>query len=119
VIVRKDTPTSYHHAVVVDDALKGVTQLTRGRDLSAANRLHRLLQLHLGLSEPVYHHHMLIVGPTAVNSRRVRGSVAKKSQNQGTVPGWRPQTLPDAIVFCNFMRHRKGEFSLLINFFSA
>jgi glutamyl-Q tRNA(Asp) synthetase len=61
VIVRKDVPTSYHLAVVVDDAWQGVTHVTRGRDLYATTGLHRLLQALLGLPEPVYHHHRLIV----------------------------------------------------------
>ena len=61
VIVRKDVPTSYHLAVVVDDAWQGVTHVTRGRDLLAATDLHRLLQVLLDLPEPVYHHHRLIL----------------------------------------------------------
>ncbi len=60
VIVRKDVPASYHLAVVVDDARQGVTHVTRGRDLLAATDLHRLLQVILGLPEPVYHHHRLL-----------------------------------------------------------
>jgi len=62
VIVRKETPASYHLAVVVDDAFQGVTHITRGRDLLAATDLHRLLQVLLDLPEPVYHHHRLILG---------------------------------------------------------
>jgi glutamyl-Q tRNA(Asp) synthetase len=61
VIVRKDVATSYHLAVVVDDAWQGVTHVTRGRDLYPATDLHRLLQVLLGLPEPVYRHHRLIV----------------------------------------------------------
>ncbi len=60
VIVRKDTPTSYHLSVVVDDARQGVTHVTRGRDLYAATDLHRLLQVLLDLPEPRYHHHRLL-----------------------------------------------------------
>lgn len=61
VLVRKDIPTSYHLAVVVDDAMQGVTHVVRGRDLYAATAIHRLLQVLLGLPAPVYHHHALIV----------------------------------------------------------
>lgn len=61
VLVRKDVPTSYHLAVVVDDAWQGVTHIVRGRDLYPATDLHRLLQVLLDLPEPVYHHHRLIV----------------------------------------------------------
>lgn len=60
VIVRKDIPASYHLAVVVDDARQGITHVTRGLDLLAATDVHRLLQVLLGFSEPVYHHHRLI-----------------------------------------------------------
>jgi glutamyl-Q tRNA(Asp) synthetase len=60
VIVRKDTPSSYHLAVVVDDAWQGVSHVTRGRDLYTATHLHRLLQVLLGLPEPAYRHHRLI-----------------------------------------------------------
>jgi len=60
VIARKDIATSYHLAVVVDDAAQGVTHITRGQDLEAATDLHRLLQTLLGLPAPVYHHHRLI-----------------------------------------------------------
>lgn len=61
VLVRKDIPTSYHLAVVVDDAMQGVTHVVRGRDLYHATSIHRLLQCLLGLPAPVYHHHALIV----------------------------------------------------------
>jgi glutamyl-Q tRNA(Asp) synthetase len=60
VILRKDVPASYHLAVVVDDARQGITHVTRGRDLYPATDLHRLLQVLLGVPEPLYHHHRLI-----------------------------------------------------------
>ena len=63
VIVRKDTPTSYHLACVVDDARQDITHVVRGQDLYAATGLHRLLQVLLGIHPPVYHHHRLLVGP--------------------------------------------------------
>lgn len=63
VIVRRDTPASYHLAVVVDDALQGVTHVVRGKDLEAATDLHRLLQVLLGLPAPRYHHHALLTDP--------------------------------------------------------
>jgi glutamyl-Q tRNA(Asp) synthetase len=60
VILRKDVPASYHLAVVVDDARQGITHVVRGRDLYRATGLHRLLQVLLGLPEPLYRHHRLI-----------------------------------------------------------
>ncbi len=60
VLARKDTPASYHLAVTVDDALQGVTLVTRGEDLVPATDIHRLLQALLGLPVPEYHHHHLL-----------------------------------------------------------
>jgi glutamyl-Q tRNA(Asp) synthetase len=60
VVARKETPTSYHLAVVVDDAAQGVTHVVRGRDLYLATAAHILLQRLLGLPSPVYRHHRLI-----------------------------------------------------------
>jgi glutamyl-Q tRNA(Asp) synthetase len=61
VLARKEMPTSYHLAVVIDDALCGVTDVVRGQDLFWATSIHRLLQAALGLPEPAYHHHRLIL----------------------------------------------------------
>jgi glutamyl-Q tRNA(Asp) synthetase len=63
VLARKETPTSYHLAVTVDDAAQGVTDVVRGVDLFEATHVHRLLQALLGLPTPRYHHHPLLVGP--------------------------------------------------------
>ena len=60
VLARKETPTSYHLAVTFDDAVQGVTLVTRGRDLFAATHVHRLLQALLGLPVPRWHHHALV-----------------------------------------------------------
>lgn len=62
VLSRSDAPSSYHLSVVVDDALQGVTHVVRGLDLFAATGLHRLLQHLLGLPEPLYRHHRLVLG---------------------------------------------------------
>jgi len=61
VLGRKETPTSYHLAVVVDDALQGVTHVVRGHDLFRATGVHRLLQALLDLPAPAYHHHRLVL----------------------------------------------------------
>ena len=60
VLARKDIGTSYHIACVTDDALQGITHVTRGHDLFHATSVHRLLQQLLELPVPVYHHHRLI-----------------------------------------------------------
>lgn len=60
ILARKDTPASYHLAVVVDDALQGVTDVVRGQDLFWATSVHRLLQRLLDLPAPRYRHHVLL-----------------------------------------------------------
>jgi glutamyl-Q tRNA(Asp) synthetase len=60
VLARKDCPTSYHLSVCVDDAVQGITCVTRGEDLFYATHLHRLLQELLSLPVPEYHHHPLL-----------------------------------------------------------
>ena len=61
VLARKEAPTSYHLSAVLDDALQGVTDIVRGQDLFWSTSIHRLLQALLGLPEPAYHHHKLIL----------------------------------------------------------
>lgn len=61
ILARKDAPASYHLAVTVDDAAQGVTDVVRGRDLFHPTAVHRLLQALLGLPEPRYHHHRLLL----------------------------------------------------------
>jgi glutamyl-Q tRNA(Asp) synthetase len=60
ILARKETPTSYHLSVVVDDALQDVSEVVRGQDLFHATSVHRLLQALVGLPEPAYRHHVLI-----------------------------------------------------------
>jgi glutamyl-Q tRNA(Asp) synthetase len=85
ILARKETPTSYHLSVVIDDALQGVTEVVRGQDLFQATSVHRLLQHLLGLPEPAYRHHRLIrdaaghklsksTGATGLRELRVAGA---------------------------------------------
>jgi glutamyl-Q tRNA(Asp) synthetase len=60
ILARKETPTSYHLSVVIDDALQGVTEVVRGWDLFWSTSVHRLLQALLGLPQPIYRHHRLM-----------------------------------------------------------
>jgi glutamyl-Q tRNA(Asp) synthetase len=60
ILARREVRTSYHLAVVVDDAAQGVTHVVRGKDLYHATSVHRVLQTLLGLPAPVYQHHRLI-----------------------------------------------------------
>jgi glutamyl-Q tRNA(Asp) synthetase len=60
VLARKDAPASYHLCVTHDDAVQGVTLVTRGEDLKPATHLHRLLQTLMGWPAPAYAHHPLL-----------------------------------------------------------
>jgi len=74
VVVRRDTPTSYHLSVVVDDADQAITHVTRGRDMEAATDIHVLLQMLLGLPSPIYTFHPLILDATGDKLSKSRGS---------------------------------------------
>ncbi len=60
ILVRRETPTSYHLSVVLDDAAQGVTHIMRGKDLQGITAVHQLLQRLLGLSTPIYAYHDLV-----------------------------------------------------------
>jgi glutamyl-Q tRNA(Asp) synthetase len=90
VLVRKDTPTSYHLAVVVDDARQGVTFVTRGMDLFAATDIHRLLQVLLGYPAPLYHHHPLL---TDEDGRKLSKSAGDTALRQLRAEGLSPRDL--------------------------
>ncbi|MCZ8177696.1 MAG: tRNA glutamyl-Q(34) synthetase GluQRS [Rhizobium sp.] len=76
VLWRSDAPSSYHLAVTVDDAAQGVTHVVRGLDLFHATSVHRLLQTLLGLPQPVYHHHRLVLGPDGRKLSKSHGDTA-------------------------------------------
>lgn len=87
VIVRKDTPTSYHLSVVHDDAQQGITHIVRGQDLEAATDLHRLLQAVLGLPSPIYYHHPLLKDSSGQKLAKSKGSKSiREMRNEGITP---------------------------------
>lgn len=91
ILVRKETPTSYHISVVVDDALQGITHIVRGADLEAATDLHVLLQKLLRLPTPLYHHHALI--------KTGEGEKLAKSKQSETLADLRARGVtPDKII---------------------
>jgi glutamyl-Q tRNA(Asp) synthetase len=88
VLARRETPTSYHLSVVVDDAAQGVTQVVRGQDLFWATSVHRLLQSLLGLPTPVYHHHRLLLDSDGRKlSKSTRATGLCELRAQGITPG--------------------------------
>ncbi|MDH4411746.1 MAG: tRNA glutamyl-Q(34) synthetase GluQRS [Rhizobium sp.] len=87
VLWRSDAPASYHLAVTVDDAAQGVSHVVRGLDLFHATSVHRLLQTLLGLPEPVYHHHRLILGPDGRKLSKSLGDTALAAlRTEGKTP---------------------------------
>ena len=84
VLARKDTPTSYHLSVVVDDALQGVTHVVRGQDLYQATSVHRVLQTLLALPAPLYHHHRLILDAEGHKlSKSTQATALRELRQQG------------------------------------
>ncbi len=87
VLARKETPTSYHLSVVMDDALQGITHVTRGMDLFEATAIHRLLQVLLDLPEPLYAHHRLLLGDDGRKLSKSLGDTGLKALREaGATP---------------------------------
>ena len=90
ILGRRDTPTSYHLAVVIDDGLQGVTDVVRGQDLFWSNSVHRLLQELLGLPAPAYRHHRLILD---ADGRKLSKSTAATGLRELRAQGLKPQDI--------------------------
>lgn len=90
VLARKDVPAGYHLAVVVDDAFQGVTLVTRGEDLLPAAHVQRLLQALLGLPQPAYAHHRLILDEQGRKFSKRDQAVTLRALRQG---GATPETV--------------------------
>ena len=87
ILARKDTPTSYHLAVVVDDAAQRITDVVRGSDLFHATSVHRLLQALLGLPAPRYHHHRLVLDADGKKlSKSTAATGLRELRGQGVSP---------------------------------
>ena len=87
VLARKDIPASYHLCVTHDDALQGITLVTRGVDLRPATGLHRLLQHIMGWPAPRYSHHALLCDSTGRRLAKRDGAVSIRSMREaGMIP---------------------------------
>jgi glutamyl-Q tRNA(Asp) synthetase len=82
VLGRKEFPASYHLAVTVDDAIQGVTLVTRGEDLATATHIHRVLQVLLGLPTPRYRHHPLLTDTAGRRLAKRDGAPTIRSMRQ-------------------------------------
>ena len=96
VLARKEIPTSYHLAVVVDDAFQDINLVTRGSDLFAATHLHRVLQALLRLPEPEYAHHKLILDENGRKFSKRDHAVTLRSLREGGVA---PAQIRDKLGF--------------------
>lgn len=106
VLVRRDTPTSYHLSVVVDDALQGVTHVVRGKDLEFATSIHVLLQKLLALPSPAYWHHSLMQDENGQKLSKSRSSLSLREEIENG--------LTRDILIQEFCKH--VEFADLLNF---
>ena len=87
ILARKETPTSYHLSVVIDDALQGITEVVRGEDLFWSTSVHRLLQALLGLPQPVYRHHRLILDAAGQKlSKSTEATGLRELRAEGATP---------------------------------
>jgi glutamyl-Q tRNA(Asp) synthetase len=87
VLARRETPTSYHLSVVIDDAAQGVTDVLRGQDLFRATGVHRLLQSLLRLPVPAYHHHRLLLDADGYKlSKSTKATGLRELRAQGVTP---------------------------------
>ena len=86
VLARKDTPTSYHLSVVVDDAQQGITHVVRGQDLYHATHIHVVLQRLLGLPSPVYYHHSLLLDAQGERFAKRNKSATLQALRKSGVP---------------------------------
>ncbi len=82
VLARKEIPTSYHLAVTVDDAIQGVTLVTRGEDLGVATHIHRLLQALLDLPTPRYRHLPLLTDASGRRLSKRDGALTIRAMRQ-------------------------------------
>ena len=76
VLKRADGLWAYQLAVVVDDALQGITQVVRGEDLADNTARQILLQQALRLDTPGYLHTPLVLGPNGEKLSKQNGAVA-------------------------------------------
>jgi glutamyl-Q tRNA(Asp) synthetase len=87
VLARKDAPASYHLCVTHDDALQGITLVTRGEDLKPATHLHRLLQELMGWPAPRYAHHCLLTDASGRRlAKRDRAATLRELRAAGRTP---------------------------------
>jgi glutamyl-tRNA synthetase/nondiscriminating glutamyl-tRNA synthetase len=97
---------AYNFAVVVDDALMGITHVIRGEDHISNTPRQLLLYEALGFSAPVFAHLSLVLGPdhsplskrhgaTSVAEFRAKGYLPEALVNYLALIGWSPRASSD------------------------
>jgi nondiscriminating glutamyl-tRNA synthetase len=101
VLVRSDGIPAYNYAVVIDDALMGITHVVRGEDHISNTPRQILLYEAFGWSLPTFAHLSLVMGPdhsplskrhgaTSVAEFRARGYLPEALTNYLALLGWSP-----------------------------
>lgn len=101
VLVRSDGVPAYNFAVVVDDALMGITLVVRGEDHISNTPRQLLLYEALGYTPPQFAHVSMVLGPdhtklskrhgaTSVREFRERGILPEALANYLALLGWSP-----------------------------
>jgi nondiscriminating glutamyl-tRNA synthetase len=101
VIVRAEGTPAYNFAVVVDDALMGITVVIRGEDHISNTPRQILIYEALGLTPPTFAHLALVMGPdhtplskrhgaTSVGEFRSKGYLPEALVNYLALIGWSP-----------------------------
>lgn len=92
IVRRRDGSIAYQLAVVVDDAASGVTRVVRGRDLAPSTATQVALQRLLGLPEPRYRHHLLLLdesgGKLGKRHRSVGSDALRAAYEAPALVGW-------------------------------
>jgi len=101
VLVRSDGVPAYNFAVVIDDALMGITHVVRGEDHISNTPRQLLLYEAFGWTPPAFAHVSLVMGPdhaplskrhgaTSVGEFRARGYLPEALTNYLALLGWSP-----------------------------
>ena len=101
VLGRRDAPASYHLAVAHDDAVQGMTLVTRGEDLRPAVAIHRLLQALMGWPEPRYAHHKLVADPAGRRLSKRDGALAVRALREAGHGAAEVLAMATAAPLCN------------------
>lgn len=108
VVRRRDGVLAYQLVVVVDDGDQGVNRVVRGHDIATSTATQVLLQRSLGLPQPAYRHHLLLVEPARGSEREERGPLTKLAKLHGSIPFSDVRARYDGAQLCGLLAHAIG-----------